>query len=262
MEKSEFSETQYVFGYIRELFSQTLTSPEHFLIYAPSTREEKKLASDIILDFYHDKSFRYSECYQFKRSKYYNNESFTEFNTRREILTLNNPKYGFNIYNSAKTKQFNTLQSLALEPNKRVYYCAPIFHTIEQFNNFFRTQSIHYHSKVINFSQPILQNAIIPTNSNHHMIFDRNTSYLCSEPKQIESYIASERNRQYIELDKETYKKIDFEKEIEYLYKWVVDKIYQYKLNENFEPPIVNFFEVREMLLLYFNIHWFPYFSN
>ena len=49
MEKAEFSETQFVIGYTRELFSSFgYVSPFYFIMHAPSTKEEKKFASDLI----------------------------------------------------------------------------------------------------------------------------------------------------------------------------------------------------------------------
>ena len=114
MEKAEFSETQFVIGYTRELFSSFSYSPPFcFTIYAPSTKEEKKFASDLILKHFKGSSYRFSEFYQFKRSKFFKGEVFNDLSGKTIIDTSKAPKYGFSIYNTVKTLQFNTLQKLA-----------------------------------------------------------------------------------------------------------------------------------------------------
>lgn len=260
MEKSEFSETQFVIGYTRELFSSfNYVFPFYFFIQAPSTREEKKLASDLILKHYKGHSCRFSEFYQFKRSKYFNKEVFSDLSGKTIIDTSKKPKYGFSIYNSIKTQQFNTLQKLALKKRNRVYYSAPLFHTLNEFNSYFNAYTIQSNSIVINFSQPNLQAAVITPGSNHQIIFDRTSSHICSEPLEIESFLASERNTLY---KTDIYEENKLEIEIKELYNFVIKEIEANNMDSNFEHPDINLFEVREMLLSYFNIHWFPIFSE
>lgn len=198
MKKCEFSETQFVIGYSRELFNSFVYFlPFHYELYAPSTKEEKKLASDLILKHYNGSKHRYSEFYQFKRSKYFDSEVFSDLSGKTEIDTSVNPKHGFNIYNTKSTKQFNTLQKLAKIRKYRVYYCAPMFHTLADFNMYFNSGTIQNNSKVFNLSQKHFQSAKIALDSNHTVLFDRNTSHICSDPIQIESSVASERNIAY-----------------------------------------------------------------
>lgn len=262
MEKSEFSETQFVIGYTRELFNSfTYPFPYYYLFHAPSTKEEKKFASDLILKHYTRKYYRFSEFYQFKRSKYFNKEIFSDLKGSITIDTSTNPKYGFDIYNSKNTRQFNVLQKLAINKRNRVYYCAPSFHTIAEFNRYFRASTILNNSKVFNFNQPQIQSAKIPLGSNHKIIFDTTTSHICSDPIEIESSFANERFKQYGDLDFSS--QLDsLDIEVKELYNFVVEEIDHLQLNESFVRPDINIFEVRELFLSYFNIHWFPNFKH
>lgn len=260
MEKSEFSETQFVIGYTRELFNSfRYVFPFYFIIHAPSTKEEKKFASDLILKHFKGHSYRFSEFYQFKRSKFFNKEVFNDLSGKTIINTSLTPKYGFTIYNSVKTQQFNTLQKLALKRRYRVYYSAPLFHTVKEFNNYFNSSTIQSNSILFNFSQPNIQSAVIPPGSNHQIIFDRTASHICSDPLKIQGILASERN---IKNDDEKFEENKLEVEIKELYNFVIEEIEINNLNSNFERPEINLFEVRELLLSYFNIHWFPIFRE
>lgn len=254
MVKSEFSETQFVIAYTRELFNHIL-SP--FTIYSPSTRTEKQDASDIVLRHYGSRGhYRYSEFYQFKRSKYFDSESFDSLRGGITVDTSATPMHGFDIYNSSKTKQFNVLQKIANKPRCHAYYCAPLFHTVKDFNDYFKIKTILANSKLIPLSQSQLQSVRIPLGSNHKIIFDRANQYLCSDPIEIQGYLASER-----ELNFSTELNFDgnyFRDTIKDIHQVLTAEIRESELDGNFEPPPVNFFEVREMLLTYFNIYWFP----
>ena|SRR5688572_31679036 len=171
MKDSEFSEMQFVLGYTRELFN-SLGFP--FRISAPSTREEKQQASDLIIKIYNrSNNYRYSEFYQFKRSNYYNKEIFDSLKGGLTINTATIPKYGFKIYNKRETRQFNVLKRLAIKPKCRVYYCAPLFHTIKEYNRNFSTLSILNNSKVFPVLAEEFQKIRIPLDSNHSIILDR-----------------------------------------------------------------------------------------
>jgi hypothetical protein len=260
MKKCEFSETQFVIGYSRELFNSfAYFFPFHYEIYAPSTKEEKRWASDLILRHYNGRRYRFSEFYQFKRSKYFDSEVFSDLSGKTKIDTSVTPKHGFNIYNTKATRQFNTLQKLAKKRKYRVYYCAPMFHTLSEYNRYFSASNIQNNSKVFNLSQKHFQSAKIALDSNHTVIFDRNSSHICSDPIEIESSIASERNITYQESQYNENPQYSLERELKELHSFAVEEINNLQLNENFEQPEINLFEVRDMLITYFNIHWFPF---
>jgi len=85
MKKAEFSETQFFIDYCKELFNYTL---ECIIFTAPSTREEKARVSAMIIRYLSaNGQYKYSEFYQFKRSKYYNKEVFnTPFDRNHKII--------------------------------------------------------------------------------------------------------------------------------------------------------------------------------
>lgn len=255
MSKPQFSETQYFIGYLRELLP---TFPYRYLIYAPSTREEKQYASDIVIKHFKIR-YRYSEYYQFKTSRYLNNRTFSDLHGKVLIDTSVTPKYSFKVYNSKKTKQFNVLQKLAAKPRKRVYYCAPLFHTVAEFNHHFTHRTILNNSKLMDLSQNALQSVRIPLGSTHKIIFDRTTTHICSDPLEISGVIASDRIIGYDEG--QISEQFSLESEIKELYNWSLGLIRE-EFDSNFEAPSMNLFEVRDLLLTYFNINWVPIFDQ
>ena len=159
MAKSEFSETQFVFAYLRELFqrySSTLWSlkappDSHFL----STVKEKDISADFLI-----KHYSHSEYYQFKRSdrlKYKLGALEKSAGVAPDFRTY----YRFHIYNrrstmpdgTEKAGQFEKLRDLASNPGDRVYYCAPCFHTEEEFFDSFNKSTIINRSIRIDCSQ-------------------------------------------------------------------------------------------------------------
>lgn len=256
MFKSQFSETQFFIAYTRELFTD-ISLP--YRILAPSTKEEKKWASDLIIRRYSPfLKYSYSEFYQFKRSKYYKKEAFDDLTTKVTVNTKANPMYGFNIYNSSQTEQFNVLQRLAQNKRNRVYYCAPLFHKTKEFNTHFDNLTVLNNSKVFNIRQPFFQNLTISHDSNHKIIFNRATQYICSSPIEIEGYIASERNKYWDDLEDNS-EDYSLDKIIEELF--YITKECVIKNNNEFTSVEVNLFEVKELLLKHFNIHWMPIFK-
>ncbi len=258
MEKSEFSETQFVMGYTRELFN-SIISP--YLINAPSTSKEAQYASDLIIEYYgHRGHYRFSEFYQFKRSKFYSSEVYSSLNGKQHIDTSDKPKYGFNIYNSKKTRQFNVLQKLARVRRHHVYYCAPLFHTVNEFNNFFSLRTILDNSKLFDISQDKLQKANIKLNTNHKILFDRTEEFICSDPEKIDGIIASERPLNISKSEGSDY--VSLEREIKELDSFISETISQFDIPRQNDKGVANVFSVKEELLLYFDIHWFPVFDK
>lgn len=251
MEKAEFSETQFVIGYTKELFNSNSFPITFFM---PSTREEKQWASDLVIRHYSNTGrYKYSEFYQFKRSKFYNGEVFDSLKSKITVDTSVKSKYGFSIYNSKKTKQFNVLQKLAKKPRCRAYYCAPLFHTISEFNNYFSSNSIINNSKVFPILQSQLQSIRIPLNSNHQIIFDRSSQYICSDPSEILGLIASERESYFASQEIGSSDNLTFL--VEEVYKTVLEEIPEEEISNVSNVPI-NFFEVRELLINYFDVYW------
>jgi hypothetical protein len=195
MAKPEFSETQFVFGYLNEMYFRQASNPKLFPVWEyfmfPSTVIERELPVDFYADYY-----THSEYYQFKRSDY-----FARRRGKREIAE-NIPisfldYYRFEIYNNTDTKylgQFEKLAELARSfPNDLICYCAPCFHTELEFHHYFINKTIISNSVVIpcnQFNQPTFQLPHFNINDgmDHFMVFKpgKREGYLCSEPKEIE----------------------------------------------------------------------------
>lgn len=251
MVKSEFSETQFVFGYLREIFD---FYPWRIGLFMPSTRDEKRWASDAVLRYYTSNGhFRYSEFYQFKRSKFFNAEIFDSLRSTINIDTGIKPKYGFNIYNSDKSRQFNVLQRLARQPRCRVYYCAPMFHTLKEFGRYFAAGEVVKNSRLFPFNQNAFQRIRIPLNSSHQIIFDRNEQFICSDPIRIEGFSAEERAQFVDRLDASA--DASFYDHVTEIHSIIMEEIRQYEYF-SIETPPVNYYEVRDLLLTYFDIYW------
>ena len=207
MAKSQFSETQFVFGYLSEEYlaqnrAPGLFSPWEYFMF-PSTLIERELPVDFFADYY-----THSEYYQFKRSEY-----FQKRRGSREIAE-GVPRsyldyYRFKIYNNTTSTvlgQFEKLIELSrMFPNDLVCYCAPCFHTESEFLLHFQNRSIVRNSVIIdcqqfdhiNFQPP---NFDINDGLSHYMVFKLGTNigYLCSEPVEIQIMNAKSRVEGYI----------------------------------------------------------------
>jgi hypothetical protein len=194
MAKSEFSETQFVFGYLRELYDKlSVTSWSPYLkpyFTLPSTVKEKDISADFLIRYY-----SHSEYYQFKRSdrlKYKLGTVEKDAGVPHSFRTY----YRFDIYNkktvlksgAVKIGQFEKLVDLAKNQNDRVYYCAPCFHTEKEFLHHFYDNEIIKNSVRIDCSQfdsPQFQapNFDINDGNAHCMAYrvDKNHGYLCSK---------------------------------------------------------------------------------
>jgi hypothetical protein len=105
--------------------------------------------------------------------------------TAREIkdykLALSIPFYRFKITEAGKSDQHELL--LALDDGfAMVYYAAPRFHELAEINDAWISNSVASRSI---FIAPRTIGAL--DNSSHHVAYDRDSAWLCSEPKKIES---------------------------------------------------------------------------
>lgn len=148
MAKSEFSETQFVFGYISEVYFNHSKYPHFFPFWEyfmfPSTMIEREFPVDFFADYY-----THSEYYQFKRSEHlHQRRGSREIAEGVPVTYLD--YYRFKIYNRTTIThlgQFEKLKDLArVFPNDLVCYCAPCFHTELEFHHHFRNQEIQFHN--------------------------------------------------------------------------------------------------------------------
>jgi len=202
MAKSEFSETQFVFAYLWELFQSyagTVWSPlgtPYFTL--PSTVTEKEVPADFLFRHY-----SHSEYFQFKRSdrlKYKRGPLEVNAGVPDSFRTY----YRFHVYNrrtnrpdgTVKVGQFEKLRELAAANiNDSVYYCAPCFHTEEEFFTHFNDASgtgITSNSIRIDcnqFNNLNFQSPIYDVMDDHCIVYrlDSSTAYVCSQAQEIKA---------------------------------------------------------------------------
>lgn len=187
MAKSEFSETQFVMGFLGEYFNEYRSRyPERKPPFTlPTTSLEPLFGSDFMI-----KGLSNIEFYQFKRSEFMR---LRRGNKEIESGLPNSfrPYYRFKVYNSGEIPQFDRLRFIAsLHPRFKTYYCAPKFSTNQEFHNFFWNQEIIINSAIINCNQ-FNQNGFFPPKfdindgKEHYIVFNNagSTGYLCSKMK-------------------------------------------------------------------------------
>lgn len=199
MADPEISETQFVFGYLRELFERrkamyaTLPFGSYFTL--PTTVKEKDIPADFFVNYY-----SHSEYYQFKRSHSLKlRRGNAEIKASVPLTFI--PYYRFNIYNkqtitkSGKIKvgQYEKLIDIAAKNlGDLVRYCAPCFHTENEFIDLFYKNQIVDNSICIDcrqFLDPLFKPPTFDINDGekHFLVFrnDRNSGYICSKAQDI-----------------------------------------------------------------------------
>ncbi|WP_035336514.1 hypothetical protein [Dokdonia sp. PRO95] len=189
MAKSEFSETQFVMGFLGEYFHQYRVKypgrkPPFTL---PTTSMEPLTGSDFII-----KGLSNLEFYQFKRS-----ELLRTKRGKREIKSGISkdllPYYRFKVYNHGNIPQFDRLRDIAkCHPRFKTYYCAPKFSTNKEFYDLFWNQKIIENTAIINCNQ-FNQAGFNPPHFNindgdqHYIVFNSTDpkGYMCSDLKKF-----------------------------------------------------------------------------
>lgn len=191
MARPEFSETHFVFGYLREYTSRFPFFPHPFWGYSsfelPSTIEEARGGADYILRYH-----MYSEFIQFKRS-----ECLT-LNVKRRLRSPECnfpddffPYYRFDVYNEEGSRQFEKLRDISMiNPDDEAYYCAPLFYKKDEYNGHFRRQSIIANSILIDCSQFNTPDFLPPNfdirSGRHSFVYNTcDSGFLLSEPKEL-----------------------------------------------------------------------------
>lgn len=196
MASAEFSETQFVFGYLTELYFSNYrhhrTSPFWYYFGFPSTFMERNFPVDFFADYY-----SHSEYYQFKRSEYIGRRrGNAEIRAGVPVSFLK--YYRFKIYNRSTVTvkgQFEKLIELANSfKGDLICYCAPCFHTEWDYHHHFSKKSIIQNSIIIDcdqFNSLSFQPPYFDINDGfgHYMAYklDSPNGYLCSETKEIKT---------------------------------------------------------------------------
>jgi hypothetical protein len=183
MQPSDFSETQFVVGFLREFLNRP--QKQFWLsnyLRLPSTVTERRTGADVIVE-----GCIGSDFLQFKRSDYLQNRRGLP-NDQRRVDKSYFDCFRFKVYNSQRTRQFETLRKLAKRPNNYCAYIAPLFHTFNEFDTHFARASIMPNSIEIECSQfnaGEFAALRYRNNSNHHILFNGrdNHCWFCSEPK-------------------------------------------------------------------------------
>jgi len=269
MAKSEFSETQYVFGYLNEMYFRQSANPnyfpfwEHFMF--PTAWFERKFPVDFFADFY-----SHSEYYQFKRS-----EHIQQRRGKREIEEGVPAKYldyyRFKIYNRTNMSHLGQFEKLVQLANSfktdLVCYCAPCFHTEWEFHEHFNNRTIITNSIKINclqFNSPVFQPPAFDINDGkkHYMVYKLNTNkgFLCSDPLEIE-ILPGEMNYEPIQQKERSEK---FLKTIDVLYEefYLNDQVKQQSEKVFTENKAYRFNIVGRHLMQYYDTIWLPKFIN
>lgn len=274
MAKAEFSETQFVFGYLSEMYFRQVNNPQLFPFWEyfmfPSTIIERDFPVDFFADYY-----THSEYYQFKRS-----EHLEQRRGSREIAEGVPVRfldyYRFKIYNRRTTThlgQFEKLRELAQRfPSDLVCYCAPCFHTETEFHYHFRNRNILSNSILIDCRQFNLP-AFLPPNFDindgldHYFVYKLSSplGYLCSEP--IEFNVSIAKNRKEHFRKNESNKTLKETINVLYEEFYLKDEIYlKGEGPQGFDNKIITdniskrFYIVGSYLLQYYNIAWQPIF--
>lgn len=269
MAKPEFSETQFVFGYLNEMYFRQINHPRFFPFWEyfmfPSTLIEREFPVDFFADFY-----THSEYYQFKRSEHLESRRGTrEIDEGVPASFLD--YYRFKIYNRTTAThlgQFEKLNALANSfPNDLVCYCAPCFHTEFEFHNHFRYRSIISNSVIIScnqFNNSSFQPPHFDINDSldHYMVFKLGSrlGYLCSDPIGIKVELAETR----IELVRKQKGEDSFTKTINILYEefYLKDENKIESQKQYTDNVGERFYTVGRYLLQYYNIVWQPIFKE
>ena len=120
---------------------------------------------------------------QFKRADYMKRASAAEVS--KHNLPISRPFYRFKITEAKKSNQHDLLLELD-DGSCLVFYAAPRFHELDEINDAWLTNSVASRSI---FVQP---SAIGPLDDEpHHVAYDQNTAWICSEPRELPILSAS-----------------------------------------------------------------------
>lgn len=175
------------------------------------------------------------------------------------------PYYRFKIYNSPNSRQFEKLRDIThLNQNDKAFYCAPLFHTPEEFRQHFRSQSILNNSVLIDciqfqnsqFKKPYFD---IRKDEPHYIVFNRSQGYIFSEPVDIKIQVGMTDT----ELARPVNNEIRFDRYVNQLFNWCfqagTDKMEEgeYSILNSNDP----YNSVFQFLLGNYNILWLPIFN-
>lgn len=124
---------------------------------------------------------------QFKRSEYMSRRSAKEYKTIRDHGgRLVVPFYRFAITEATKSQQHELLLALDISPN-HVFYVAPRFHRLSEINDAWSESAVASRSV---FVSPTEIGSL--DDDRHSVAFDQNGSWICSEPRALNTLSSRE----------------------------------------------------------------------
>ncbi|GAC1385486.1 MAG: hypothetical protein NVSMB45_14350 [Ginsengibacter sp.] len=265
MAKPQFSETQFVVGYLREYLNTFPFYPNIFWqqnhIEIPSTVQEIETGADFIFRYY-----SHSEFLQFKRSDFlcWRGKGYLK-EPEKSLPKSFFDYYRFKVYNSDDSRQFEKLRQVSLaNPNDRAFYVAPYFHTKDEFKRLFAQQRILENSITIDCSQfndPLFHppHFDIGLDDSHKIVYNGSDGYILSEP--VEIRVAKGKLEEYYISDFSDNRLINTITEL--------NKIRRICLEDNESRFLVNsdnqtntFGFIYNYFLINYEIHWIPKFNN
>lgn len=255
MAKSEFTEFQYVIGFFSEYKNSLISNKQFPFIYFPSPYEEKDMGFDLWIEH-----FSHMEFHQYKRS-----DCFSRQNTKEAKMGLPKsfiPYYRFKLYDDNPSFQFTRLKTLAsMFPQHKVYYVAPKFHKLTEFQKYFYKTRIVAESVFVDcnlFNSSSIKNYLASKPGDHVLAFNKSrTLYLFSEGIEIEDSL------KYEFLNREGGRK-SFEETVNKLVLWFNDMERNHStdmLNEFRSNLQMQFRWLKTKLLIEFNINMIPIFN-
>ena len=173
--RSEFSETQFVFGIVREMADGLKPDVMGMPIF-PTLVEEGRKGGGFDVAF---KDGINPYFFQFKIA-----EKLIGHKARESAYFSGSPYYRFNIYPSGISRQNSLLTDLSNDEKNNVFYCAPAFTSLNNFRKAYTQKSILNNSVFVD-----IREINIPTDNETHSVcyqVDPVEKYIvCSEPKEI-----------------------------------------------------------------------------
>lgn len=260
MAKSEFTEMQYVLGFVSEFTNhlRSLTGQTPWFIL-PSPQVEKDIGVDIVIEH-----FDHMEFHQYKRSDFLNTYSAKEYT--QGLPKSIKPYYRFSLYEKA-SQQFTRLRLLAeMFPEHRVYYVAPKFSTHKEYQDYFWKKLIMKNSIFVNcmgFNSPRIRKYLNHNPGEHAMVFDSKSDarYLFSDGLEINE---NDDLRGYEQIRLQGGEK-SFVMTVNKIFNSLLEDNLESFLTENNEIPediSTRFNMVRTKLLIDYNINMIPIINN
>jgi len=238
--RSKFSETQFSFGIMREIVDGLVFGYVGVPIF-PSLIQEGEHGWDVRFD-----SSMTAYFLQFKVA-----EKLTSKNAKEMSAFSGNPYFRFKTYPDYQSKQHELLFSLSKNDRNNVFYCAPAFISIKEFEANFLNKKIAQESFFVNLKDF----SDVNNTEQHSICFQLNPIskfMIFSNPKEIKGFVGWNNLRQSVSEQNKRYQSIsEFTIETYVLLREHVDimKYVEY-FQEQYSKTLMNKYESSEFWTL------------